>query len=99
MNEVTDNDMLTWEMQLRREGTLPPEVQRKLLALVAELYAHIEALDGELAKAEEKADAELAHLDMRVYELENRVAELTDDNAELYAHIEELESQLKDQDS
>jgi hypothetical protein len=29
--EITEGDLLTWEVQLRREGTLPPEVQALLL--------------------------------------------------------------------
>lgn len=29
--EIEDDDLLTWEMQFRREGTLPADVQRLLL--------------------------------------------------------------------
>ena len=32
------SDLLTWEMQLRKEGTLPPEVQRYLLEHVAQRF-------------------------------------------------------------
>lgn len=31
VRDITENDLLTWEMQLKREGTLPFEVQRALL--------------------------------------------------------------------
>lgn len=37
--EVTEDNLLTWELQLRREGTLPPEVQ---VALVEWAQQHIE---------------------------------------------------------
>jgi hypothetical protein len=29
--EITEDDLLTWELQLVREGTLPPDVQRRLV--------------------------------------------------------------------
>lgn len=32
---ITSSDLLTWELQMRREGTLPPEVQLRLLEHVA----------------------------------------------------------------
>lgn len=30
-DDIDENDLLTWEVQLRREGTLPPQVQECLL--------------------------------------------------------------------
>lgn len=33
---ITDDDLLTWEIQLKREGTLPVDVQRRLLEHLAE---------------------------------------------------------------
>jgi hypothetical protein len=35
VRDITADDLLTWEVQFRREGTLPPEVQRRLLERVA----------------------------------------------------------------
>jgi hypothetical protein len=32
--EVNESAMLTWECQLRREGTLPPAVQRSLMEYI-----------------------------------------------------------------
>lgn len=34
--DITEDDLLTWEMQFKREGTLPQEAQRRLLEHVAE---------------------------------------------------------------
>lgn len=34
--DFTDDDLLTWELQLKREGTLPPEIQQRLLEAAAE---------------------------------------------------------------
>lgn len=34
--EITEDDLLRWEIQLKREGTLPPEAQRLLLELASE---------------------------------------------------------------
>lgn len=31
VREIKDADLLTWEVQFKREGTLPPEAQRRLL--------------------------------------------------------------------
>ena len=31
----TENDLLTWQMQFNREGTLPPNAQRLLLDYVS----------------------------------------------------------------
>lgn len=36
VREITDHDLLTWELQFAKEGTLPPEVQRRLLEHLAE---------------------------------------------------------------
>lgn len=36
---ITDDELLTWEIQLKREGTLPPEVQRRLLEHAADRLA------------------------------------------------------------
>jgi hypothetical protein len=33
---ITEDDLLTYEIQLKREGTLPTEVQRRLLEHVAD---------------------------------------------------------------
>lgn len=33
---ITEHDLLTWELQLKREGTLPPEIQRRLLEQLAD---------------------------------------------------------------
>lgn len=33
---ITEDDILRWEIQLKREGTLPPEVQLRLLEHVAD---------------------------------------------------------------
>ncbi len=35
VREPTPHDLLTWGIQFAREGTLPPEVQRRLLEHVA----------------------------------------------------------------
>lgn len=40
--DITDDDLLTWEVQLRREGTLPPEVQERLLGMVRNLCDEID---------------------------------------------------------
>lgn len=34
--EITEDDLLTWELQLTREGTLPPDVQRRLLEVAGQ---------------------------------------------------------------
>lgn len=34
--DITEDDLLTWEVQLRKEGTLPPEVQLRLLEHAAD---------------------------------------------------------------
>ena len=31
LNDITENDVLTWELTLAKEGTLPPRVQELLL--------------------------------------------------------------------
>lgn len=31
VREITEDDLLTWRVQLMAEGTLPPDVQRRLL--------------------------------------------------------------------
>ena len=36
VREITEDELLTWEIQLKREGQLPPDVQRRLLEYVAE---------------------------------------------------------------
>lgn len=36
VRQINEHDLLTWEIQLQREGTLPPEVQRRLLEHVAD---------------------------------------------------------------
>lgn len=33
---LSDSDLLTMELQLRKEGTLPPDVQRRLLEYIAD---------------------------------------------------------------
>lgn len=35
VREITESDLLTWQVQFQREGTLPPEVQRRLLEHVS----------------------------------------------------------------
>ena len=36
VREISEDELLTWEIQLKREGQLPPDVQRRLLEYVAE---------------------------------------------------------------
>ena len=31
MREITEGELLTWQIQFKREGTLPAEVQRRML--------------------------------------------------------------------
>jgi hypothetical protein len=33
---ITEHDLLSWEIQFKREGTLPPETQRRMLEHLAE---------------------------------------------------------------
>lgn len=40
-DDIDDGDILTWEVQLRREGTLPPEVQGLLLEAVSDLLNQV----------------------------------------------------------
>lgn len=44
LDNITEDDLLTWEIQLRREGTLPPDVQARLIEAVRdELLAQRES--------------------------------------------------------
>lgn len=36
VREITEDELLTWEVMFSKEGTLPPDVQRRLLEHVAE---------------------------------------------------------------
>ena len=47
--EITDDDLLSWELQLQREGTLPPEAQRLLLEAVKDLTEEIASLNDEIS--------------------------------------------------
>lgn len=38
ITEVTEENLTVWELQLRREGTLPPDVQTALLEWVTERF-------------------------------------------------------------
>lgn len=52
MPELNDNDLLTFEVQFKREGTLPPE---KIAALLSELrlaYESMDELEAEIARFE-----------------------------------------------
>jgi hypothetical protein len=44
--DINDNDLLTWEIQLRREGTLPPEVQGRLLGQCRHLLDQVDELES-----------------------------------------------------
>lgn len=48
--DIRDDDLLTWEIQLRREGTLPPEVQSVLLQAVRDAHELIEIYEDQLSK-------------------------------------------------
>lgn len=51
--DITEDDLLTWELQLRKEGTLPPDVQRQLLEHVGD--RKITAADVEKVREAEYA--------------------------------------------
>lgn len=36
VREITEDDLLSWEVLFAKEGTLPPDVQRRLLEHLAE---------------------------------------------------------------
>lgn len=38
VRDITNNDLLTWQAQFAREGTLPPEAIRRLLEHVVEYH-------------------------------------------------------------
>lgn len=47
--DITDDDILTWEVQLRREGTLPPQVQERLLEHLRHFVEEVDALNDQIA--------------------------------------------------
>lgn len=36
--EITEENLMVWELQLRREGTLPPSVQTALLEWIQQTF-------------------------------------------------------------
>ena len=36
VREITDDELLTWQIMFAKEGALPPEAQRRLLEWVSE---------------------------------------------------------------
>ena len=34
VDDLDESDLFTWQVQLKREGTLPPEIQQRLLEVL-----------------------------------------------------------------
>ena len=67
-DDIDETDLLTWEVQLRREGTLPPDVQHCLLEALRVL--------PEERSTNADLEFEVKLLETRVIDLENEVSSL-----------------------
>ena len=89
--EITEDDLLTWELQLSREGTLPPEAQRLLLA-------HVRGLEADLAMAEDRHEAALDEEERingdEIERLEGRISDLLDEVQDLKGEIAGLKNRI-----
>lgn len=65
---ITEHDLLTWELQLKREGTLPPEVQVRMLEYLADRTVAVPIVPRRLTatKADRRAERPKPYAWMRV---------------------------------
>lgn len=81
-DEIDENDLLTWEVQLRREGTLPPQVQERLLEALRLAIAENDPLLEEikdLTFENSRLSAEIGDLQEEIDRLDTNITLREDD--------------------